>query len=283
MAKTIPVPYEWLMPLAPWEPAERLLKALDSLHKQTWPASRLVVSVDGQLSTELTEVLHRAPLPVHILQSASWQGTGATLAAGLSECRCKWVLRADADDRSAPNRAERQLSVLVNRPDIAVLGAQLRERSAQRREDSLRRVPLTTHEIQNLLSWRNPINHPTAALNRQKIIDVGNYRDILAFEDWDLWLRLNKQSEVLVNLPDILVTAEVDKDHLRRRHGSTYAKQEFQFLWCSYQENLIAGWQFAFLMLARLPWRILPTFCLSSIMGVLRTRTKSRSYLRGEN
>ena len=69
--------------------AERLLKALNGLHQQTWPASRLVVSVDGQLSTELTEVLHRAPLPVHILQSASWQGTGAPLAAGLLECRCK--------------------------------------------------------------------------------------------------------------------------------------------------------------------------------------------------
>ena len=283
MANTIPVPYEWLMPLAPWEPAAQLLKALESLYQQTWPASRLVVSVDGQLSAELTELLHRAPLPVHILQSDSWQGTGATLAAGLSACRCEWVLRADADDRSVPNRAERQLSFLVKRPDIAVLGAQLNESSVKRRNGTLRSVPLTTLEIQDLLSWRNPINHPTAALNRQKIIDVGNYRDILAFEDWDLWLRLNKQGAVLANLPDILVTAEVDEKHLRRRHGTTYAKREFQFLWRSYQERLIGGWQVAFLMLARLPWRVLPTFCLSSIMGVLRSRTRSGSHRTEEH
>ena len=40
---------EWLMPLAPWESSERLVIALESLCRQTWPACRLVVSVDGQL------------------------------------------------------------------------------------------------------------------------------------------------------------------------------------------------------------------------------------------
>ena len=100
--------------------------ALDSLYRQTWPALRLVLSVDGQLSDQLAEVLLDAPLPVLVLQSPCWRGTGPTLA-GLAACDCQWVLRADADDRSAPHRAQRQLSYLLDRPHISVLGAQLRE------------------------------------------------------------------------------------------------------------------------------------------------------------
>ena len=76
MAPPMPVAYEWLMPLAPWEPAERLLKALESLCHQTWPARRLIVSVDGLLSDQLAQVLHHAALPVFVLESPCWQGTG---------------------------------------------------------------------------------------------------------------------------------------------------------------------------------------------------------------
>ena len=48
------------MPLAPWEPAERLRLALESLYQQTWQAQRLVISVDGQLSDQHAEVLRNA-------------------------------------------------------------------------------------------------------------------------------------------------------------------------------------------------------------------------------
>ena len=115
------------MPLAPWEPAERLRLALESLYQQTWQAQRLVISVDGQLSDQHAEVLRNISLPVLILESSSWRGTGPTLAAGLRACQCEWVLRADADDRSVPQRAERQLSFLLGSPHLAVLGAQLRK------------------------------------------------------------------------------------------------------------------------------------------------------------
>ena len=277
MASTMPVVYEWLMPLAPWEPAERLVESLESLYQQTWPAQRLVVSVDGQLSAELAEVLEKRqlPLPVLVLQSESWQGTGATLAAGLSACRCEWILRADADDISTPDRAEQQLSFLQKNPHITVLGGQLYEASGEKSRAALRQVPLRAQEIRRTINWRNPINHPTVVLNRRKVLQIGNYRSILGFEDWDLWLRLNKRGAILQNLPDVVVKAQTGSNHLKRRHGSRYAKHEFRFLLRCCRENLIPGWRVAFLMLTRLPWRLLPTFSLAYVMGILRTQPKS--------
>ena len=274
----MPVAYEWLMPLAPWEPAQRLHRALESLYQQTWPAQRLVVSVDGQLSGQLAEVFNNAPIPVLILQSPSWQGTGPTLAAGLCACECEWVLRADADDRSVSHRAERQLRHLLEYPDLAVLGGQLSESSIEKSKVVIRRVPLRPQQIKSMLSWRNPINHPTVALNRNRVLLAGSYRGVLSFEDWDLWLRLNNQGGLLANLPQILVTTEVDREHLGRRHGITYAKRELQFLLRCYREKLISSWQVAMLILARLPWRVLPTIWLASVMGMLRSQTKIDSY-----
>ena len=126
-----------------------------------------------------------------ILQSNGWQGTGPTLASGLLACQSEWVLRADADDCSAPHRAERQLSYLLQNPDLTVLGCQLRESSGNNSIDSFRRVPQDPQKLRCLMNWWNPLNHPTVAFHREKILSAGSYRGILNFEDWDLWLRLS--------------------------------------------------------------------------------------------
>ena len=260
------------MPLAPWEPAERVKKAIDSLHKQTWPAQRLVISVDGQVSTQLKDVVRHAPLPVLLIESPFWRGTGPTLAAGLEACRCEWVLRADADDRSIPQRAEQQLLHLNENPNLAVLGCQLRERSSEKNRNNIRSVPLKNEQIRQMLDWRNPINHPTVAINRKKILKAGNYRACLGFEDWYLWMRLKKCNLEMENLPEILVIAEVDKNHLDRRHGYKYARQEIRFFRQCYEENMLSSWRIVLLTTIRVPWRLMPKFWLARIMSIIRCR-----------
>ena len=270
MAEILPVTYEWLMPLAPWEPSDRLFKAVESLNHQTWPALRLVVSVDGQLPDHLAGVLKQSRLPVLILQSNAWQGTGPTLASGLLACQSEWVLRADADDCSAPHRAERQLSYLLQNPDLTVLGCQLRESSGNNSIDSFRRVPQDPQKLRCLMNWWNPLNHPTVAFHREKVLSAGSYRGILNFEDWDLWLRLSYRGAKMANLPDVLVTANVDNAYLARRHGLKYAIREVKFFLRCGKEGLIPGWLVLLLLLVRLPLRLLPRSVLASVMGFLR-------------
>ena len=224
----------------------------------------------------MADVFVDAPLPVHLIESPSWRGTGPTLAAGLAACKCEWVLRADADDISVPIRAQRQLTHLLQNPHLAVLGSQLSESSTNKRLVLQRRVPLSSHQIESMLKWRNPINHPTVALNRQRALLAGSYRAILGF-NWDLWLRLNRNGAVLQNLPDVLVFAEVDNDHLQRRHGVTYAKYEIQFLISCFREHLMSIWEVSLLFLCRLPWRLLPKACLAILMGTFRSETVTKS------
>ena len=265
-------PYEWLMPLAPWESASVLNLVLASLEAQTCPAQALVVSVDGQLPAALAQVLSKCSLPIRLLEASHWQGTGATLARGLEACQTHWVLRCDADDWSHPQRAERQLRYLARHPELAVLGCQLTERGWQDPAPcSVRRVPTATAEIERLMRWRNPINHPTVALSRPAVLAVGNYRARPAFEDWDLWLRLAVHGATFANLPQALVTASVGEAHLARRHGKTYFKREARFFLACAREGLLPAWNACLLLITRLPWRLLPEQCLASVMDSLRS------------
>ena len=270
-------PYEWLMPLAPWESPDLLKAVLNSLAAQTLPAEALVVSVDGQLPQPLAQVLSECSLSVRLLESLFWQGTGATLARGLEHCSTRWVLRCDADDWSHPQRAERQLRYLARHPELAVLGCQMVEsRGHEGDAVSVRRVPTATSEIQRLMPWRNPINHPTVALSRLAVLEAGNYRSRPGFEDWDLWLRLVAQGARLANLPQALVTASVGEAHLARRRGKTYFQREANFLLGSAREGLLSPWHAVMLLITRLPLRLVPAQWLASLMDSLRSNKTPR-------
>lgn len=259
------------MPLAPWESTEALTAALASLAAQSWPARCLVVSVDGGLPPPLRRVLEHSGLPLRILESPSWQGTGAVLARGLEACTTDWVLRADADDCSHPERAERQLRHLLDDSQLALLGTQLGECAADGRHLGLRRVPTNPAAIRRLMHWRNPFNHPTVALRREAALAAGSYRPCLGFEDWDLWLRLQVAGEAMENLDLELVTAAVGEAHLARRHGLTYLKREARFLLRCALEGLLPAPQVVLLLLMRLPWRLLPPAWLARGMACLRS------------
>lgn len=271
----MPLAYEWLIPLAPWEEAETLASCIKSLNAQSLRAVRLVVSVDGTLTEELRRVLDLASMPVLLLEKSHWTGTGQTLARGLKACECKWILRADADDLAHEERAEVQINYLQTHPDIAVLGAQMYEHSSCEQSPRIRSVPTSPEGLAKTIYWRNPINHPTVAFSREAILGVGGYRDIRGFEDWDLWLRVHKAGLTIVNLSNILVTASVGGSHLTRRHGSEYLKQEVRFLLLCFEENLMPRIGVLVLALTRLPWRKLPKRCLHIVMQLLRTSPKA--------
>ena len=262
--------YDWLMPLAPWEDPKTLKTAINSLQNQTWAAQKLIVSVDGKLPEKLKKVLNEYSLPMQILEADQWIGTGATLEIGINQCRSKWVLRADSDDKAHPNRAEIQLKYLAKNPNIAVLGGQLLEEWRDGKVQGVRKVPLTENEIYMLAYWRNPLNHPTVALNRHAVIKVGGYRNIQYFEDWDLWLRMRKNNMRMENLKDTLVSAGINANYLNRRRGFKYLKKEIGFLVKCAREGTIPLCQVAALVMIRSPWRFLPANLLVSVMRKFR-------------
>lgn len=267
--------FDWLMPLAPWEDPEILSQTLESLKQQTWQARALVVSVDGQLGSLLEATLQASALPLEVHQSPHWEGTGPVLARGLLSCQSEIVLRVDADDLSVQERSRWQVERMLADPRLAVLGGQLEEISWDgqlKNAQHLRQVPLTTASIQSLAHWRNPMNHPTVALRRSMVLSAGNYRACPYFEDWDLWLRMLKCGMLLRNDPRVVVRARVGADHLSRRHGWRYLKNEYLFLLGALRTSSIPFPTVLLLLFTRLPLRLLPKQWLRTFMAVFLRR-----------
>lgn len=262
-------PYEALMPLAPWEKPAVVEEALASLARQTHPPARLVVSCDGAPSPTLRRVLEACGLPLTVVEGPGGEGVGPVLARGLGNCRRDLVLRADADDISLPERAQRQVAAMGERPGVAALSGPILEfLDDPGTPISLRALPTTPAGIRRLSFWRNPLNHPAVMLRRQAVLAVGNYRACPGFEDYDLWLRLLRQfgNGALANLSVPLVAARIGPAHLERRHGPAYARRELRFFLGLARQGLLPWPQVCLLTLVRVPLRFLPRRQLRLLM-----------------
>ncbi|QEY32349.1 glycosyltransferase [Synechococcus sp. RSCCF101] len=261
------------MPLAPWEPEPVLRLALESLRRQVPAPAEVVIACDGALPEPLLALLQASGLPLRRVPGPGGEGVGPVLARGLRACSHEWVLRADADDISRPQRARRQLSQLLARPELAAMSAPLPEfiRSPEA-PIAQRPVPLGPALLRRRSRWRNPLNHPSVILRRSRVLAAGNYRAMPGFEDYDLWLRLLRRGPCLDNLPEPLVDARVGAAHLRRRHGLRYAARELCFLATCLREGLLPWWAVLAQVGLRLPLRLLPIALLERIMaGPLRS------------
>jgi glycosyltransferase involved in cell wall biosynthesis len=251
--------YSVLMPLAPWEPPEQVAVALESLENQTLSPAQVVVSCDGVPPDDLKDVLSCTSMPVEIVLGPGGEGVGPVLARGLECCTEEFVIRADADDLSVPERCEIQVTLLSERPELAALSSKILEfDNDPTRPRQIRDVPYGRDRLFGFSRWRNPINHPAVAFRRMEIVQNGSYRNCPGFEDYDLWLRLLKNGLHLDNIPYPLVLVRVGIDHVKRRQGISYARKEIGFLRQCLRENLISMPTILILILTRIPMRLLP-------------------------
>src|SRR5215210_5480740 len=109
-----------------WNNADTLQQAIDSILSQTVSELELLVVDDG--STDGTPALVRDYGDPRIRYlPLEHTGIARSLNEGLRAARAPVVAVQDADDWSLPARLERELAVLAGRPDVAVVGARMRE------------------------------------------------------------------------------------------------------------------------------------------------------------
>ena len=268
--------YSVLMPLAPWEPLGQVAAALESLAQQTLPCSQVVVSCDGPPPPGLEAVLRASPLPLIQVVGPGGEGVGPVLTRGLQVCSEDFVVRADADDLSLPDRCAIQVEAMNARPDLVALSTPILEFiSDPQHVCSQRPAPVGYAALLRRSRWRNPLNHPAVILRRQAVLAVGGYRSCPGFEDYDLWLRLLRQGALLDNLDQPLVFARVGVDHLARRRGLAYLRKELRFLHECGRLGTFSWLRVWLLALIRCPVRLVPAWFQQTVtQSFLRSKPK---------
>lgn len=245
------------------EKAEYLKQAMDSILLQTLMPNEIVIVKDGILTDELEQVIniylsHFSDL-IKIVSFDENRGLGLALRDGVLACSNEYIARMDTDDIAVQDRFERQFDYLNQHPEVAILGSWIKEFSEDSNNpDTVTNLPCTHEEILEFAKKRNPFRHMTVILKKSAVLNSGNYRDFLWFEDYDLWIRMLGKGYVGANLPLYLVNVRAEEDMFARRGGWKYLKQDIKFQRFLLNIQFINCIMFIFNIFARSFVRILP-------------------------
>jgi glycosyltransferase involved in cell wall biosynthesis len=208
--------------------------ALESIwFQQTLQPSEIVLVCDGQLTSELNQVIDVFKLnaPLQVFKLDKNRGLGNALAQGLNICSNELVVRMDSDDISAPDRFEKQLKYMTDHPEIDVSGTNIAEFTGSIDEIcSYRRLPSQLDEILQFAKKRNPLNHMTVIFRKTAVMNAGNYQPFYGYEDYYLWIRMLQNRSLIGNIPENLVFARIGNNMHSRRRGIKLFNQELKLL-----------------------------------------------------
>lgn len=144
----------------------------------------------------------------------------------------------DSDDIMTNDRLVKQLTIMLNNPQLQICGAQI-----QCFNETNKNVYVTKHPC---LDWQgykaNPshwfINHPTVCYRKEAVLQVGNYNPELSrmSEDFDLELRMLKSFGIIYNVPETLLHYRLHDGQVTHNGGT-----EGRTYWMEKRINIIKG------------------------------------------
>lgn len=245
------------------ENVEFLKTALESIFKQTLMPNEIVIVKDGVLTDDLElcleEFCELYGSLIKIVPFSENRGLGLALRDGVLACSHEYIARMDTDDIAYPNRFEKQFQYLQEHKDIDLLGSWVTEFSIDSENpDTITKLPCDHNEILKYAKRRNPFRHMTVIFKKSAVLNSGNYRDFLWFEDYDLWVRMIQNGCKTANIPLVLVNVRADDGMFARRGGWNYFKQEVKFQKFIRKCNFISNFNYITNLIIRFSVRILP-------------------------
>ncbi len=226
--------------LMPFRNGESTLAAcLDSILAQTDIPFELLAVDDGSedRSAELVRS-HADRLPsgcrLRLLQPGRI-GLVAALNLGLTEASAPLVARMDADDVMYPQRLSAQADFLHRRPEIDLVACRVRAvpeagiRAGFREYMRWQNGLIEPSELADEIYWESPVVHPSVMFRRQRVLELGGYREGPFPEDYELWLRMVGAGCRLAKLPRVLLDWTDHADRLTRT-DPRYGRQAFDRL-----------------------------------------------------
>ncbi len=191
-----------LMPVLNGE--QYLREAVDSIMSQTYREIELVVVDDGS-SDRTPEILASIDDGrLVVVRNEANIGIAESLNVALRHASGEWIARMDADDRSLPERLERQLRYMQVHPEAELVSTWARLIDGEGAEIGVHEAPQRPEEIARQMLGHNCIVHGSVFAHASTMRAAGGYRPLPCAEDYDLWMRLLDGGECIGAIPEPL-------------------------------------------------------------------------------
>jgi glycosyltransferase involved in cell wall biosynthesis len=215
-----------------WNAAASLATCLHSIARQSEPDWECIVLDDGSTDDPLAVARAFADRdPRFRIEARAHEGIVPTLGAGAALCSAPVIARMDADDWMHRDRLALQLAALDRAPELAAVGCPVRIFPRRGLSEGRRRYEAWLNSLPDAGTiWRErfiecPIAHPTLAIRRERLLEVG-YRDRGWPEDYDLILRLLRDGPCIGTL-DRRLLGWRDQPNRLSRMDARYSLEQF--------------------------------------------------------
>jgi len=200
-----------------------LRKAVDSILAQSFGDFELIAVDDGSSDDSLRILETYTDPRLIILKHSENKGIVQTLNTGLSRCTGRYIARMDADDIALPERFSQQATYFDTYPDTGVVDTvqaciDESDHPTGRSNSSV----IDAKDIYRTLPKTNCLGHPSVMV-RGDLLRTYGYRHV-AYEDYDLWLRMAADGISIVKLKTPLLlfrehsSSITGADHAGARH-----------------------------------------------------------------
>jgi len=215
-----------LMSIYGKERPEYFLEALQSLENQELRADEVVLVIDGPIPGGLMDLIEafREKLNIRTVVLPENRGLRMALNEGLEACAHDLVARMDTDDVALPKRFARQVSFMIEHPEVVASSALIEEFDDGGVVLGIRFVPADQAGILEFAKMRSPLSHPAAIYRKSVVQSVGGYPDAFP-EDHALWSLMLAHGFQMANIQDVLLRMRANTGFIRRRGKSFFRGQ----------------------------------------------------------
>ena len=244
-----------------------LIKAMDSIFKQTMSPSEVILVKDGPLTQSLDKIIEDYVATYSFLKIVSLpenKGLGYALNEGLKHCSNNLVARMDTDDICCLDRFEKQIKIFEKHPNLSFVGTGIAEFEITPDQISGYRIPPRDH--QNIIKFakkKSPLNHATVMYKKDAVLSVGGYKEFP--EDYHLWVRALMKGYQFYNIQEPLLNVRFNLKAIKRRSGLSYIKTELKHQKEFYSLGFLTRTEYFYNCVTRVGVRIMP----NKIKGII--------------
>jgi len=209
--------------LPAYNAASFLSEAIESIINQSFKDFELIILNDGSSDASKDIIFSFNDTRIIYVENETNLGLIKTLNKGIDLCNGEYIFRMDADDICEPQRLEKQILFMEKHPDIGICGtwAQVINNKGEITGKIVTQTAPSFLSVSLLFSV--PLVHPAACF-RASILKKHLYHEVLIAEDFDLWSRLDKETQ-MANLPEYLfryrwhdTNISKEKQHLQEQN-----------------------------------------------------------------
>lgn len=201
--------------------ATTLPEAIDSILAQTYTNWMFIICDDGSSDNTYKVAKHYEELyPNHfiVIQNEHNSGLNCTLNKCLRLADGDYIARMDGDDISVPERFEKEVKILNQHPEYAIVSSHMVTFDENGEWGCIK--TLETPQVYDFPTHVPMFCHAPCMIRKEAFLDVQGYTEdkrLLRVEDYNLWYKFYAKGYRGYNIQESLYKMRDDRNALHRR------------------------------------------------------------------